>query len=96
MDQLITMTISRVKKSAQQTLLELYPKQGERFKIKIENILSNEQKPMYYNTILQTMIDEIDNKIKTKASYQEISPFTILKHLQDSLEIKYCQPKLVA
>jgi len=45
-------------------LLENFPKNGERFKIKIENLLSIEQKPAYYNAILTTMIHEIENKIE--------------------------------
>lgn len=42
------------------------------------------------------MIHEIENKIENQENYQNLSPYTILKHVQDSFEIKYCQPKLVA
>lgn len=52
---------------------------------------------MYYNHVLATLSNEIESTLSQgQMVYQDVSPFTILRHLRDSVEQEYCSPKLIA
>ena len=59
------------------------------------SLLNVEQKRVYYNEILKTLISEVEAKYR-KSGSQDILPHTILAHLRDSIEVEFCQPKLLA
>ncbi len=61
----MNITLARVKGSAKHTLLSPFPGLGLRFNLKLKYLLSPEQKKVYYNELLSTLISEIENKIDT-------------------------------
>jgi hypothetical protein len=61
---MILLVIHRIKKGAKNILLKPYPAQGDRFNIKLEHLLKPEQKVVYYNSILEALISEIETKMQ--------------------------------
>jgi hypothetical protein len=63
LDGLLALTLSKIKRKAKHTLLEPFPSQGHRFNIKLASLLSVEQKRIYYNEVLKTLISEVKAKL---------------------------------
>lgn len=84
---LLILAMNKVKAEAKQTLIDPFPVSAKRFGLKLEYLLTPEQKRVYYNHVLATLSNEIENTISQGPMvYQDVSAFTILRHLRDSVE----------
>ncbi len=59
LEQLINLTVTRIKRTANNTLIDAFPGQGLRFNIKLEHLLPTEMKSQYYDAVLTILIKEI-------------------------------------
>jgi hypothetical protein len=55
--------MNKLKVDAKHTLLDGYPMGAKRFALKLEYLLTPEQKRVYYNSVLISLSNEIENTL---------------------------------
>lgn len=84
LDALVQQTLARVQAQSRHTLRDAAPQKGLRFSLKMEHLLSPEQKRTYYSGVLAALTADMG------------APFTVLRHLKESLETDFVPPRQLA
>ncbi|CDW73308.1 UNKNOWN [Stylonychia lemnae] len=82
LEKLLVLLLNRIKQDRYFTLLQDTQPQCYRFNLKLKYLLNPHQKKIYYNSIVQNILEEAQDK-------KNVSPFAILSILKSQVEQEY-------